>query len=292
MTVTLPTSGSTATSAPRSLWADETPDLDAYFARIGYSGPREATLATLTELHRRHVETICFESIDVGLDIPIPTGISGIQEKLVHRGRGGMCLEHNLLFAAVLEALGFTVHRHLARVRRGNTTDVRFRSHTMLTAEAEGRTYLVDVGFGDAGPLHPVPFEHEGQSTVGDWTWQVVRECEETWVFRTLNGDSWFDVYAFGLETQAPSDFVASFHYTATHPKSVFTGHIVAQRGDDKFRHVLRDRVLRTQHPDGSIDEAHLTADQAVEELREGFRVTLSDEEAAAVRAFLGWLPE
>jgi len=285
MTVSLPTSGSTA---PRSLWEDETPDLAAYFTRIGYSGPREATLAALTELHRRHVGTICFESIDVGLDIPIPTSVAGIQDKLVHRGRGGMCLEHNLLFAAVLETLGFTVHRHLGRVRRGNTTDVRFRSHTMLTAEAEGRTYLVDVGFGDAGPLHPVPFAHGGRTTVGDWTWQLVSECEETWVLRSLQVESWFDVYAFGLETQAPSDFVASFHYTATHPKSVFTGHIVAQRGDDKSRHVLRDRTLRIQRPDGSTDAYDLTADQAVEELRDGFRITLSEEEAAAVRAFLG----
>ncbi|MFI0774609.1 hypothetical protein [Streptomyces sp. NPDC021212] len=49
----------------------------------------------------------------------------------------------------------------------------------------------------------------------------------------------------------------------------------------------LRDRTLRTQRPDGLVDEHELTVDQAVEELRDGFRITLSEEEAAAVRAFL-----
>ena len=32
----------------------DAPDLDAYFRRIGYDGPREPTLAVLRELHALH----------------------------------------------------------------------------------------------------------------------------------------------------------------------------------------------------------------------------------------------
>jgi len=40
-----------------------------------------------------------------------------ISDKLVRRRRGGYCYEHALLFAAVLERLGFAVQRRIARVQ-------------------------------------------------------------------------------------------------------------------------------------------------------------------------------
>ncbi len=43
-------------------------DLDAYFKRIGYDGPRTPTLETLRALHERHPAAIAFEAIDVMLD--------------------------------------------------------------------------------------------------------------------------------------------------------------------------------------------------------------------------------
>lgn len=44
------------------------PDLDAYFARIGYTGSRAATLGTLHGLLGAHVSAIPFENLDVLLD--------------------------------------------------------------------------------------------------------------------------------------------------------------------------------------------------------------------------------
>ncbi|MEO7599286.1 MAG: arylamine N-acetyltransferase, partial [Opitutus sp.] len=40
-------------------------DLDAYLARIGYSGTREPGRATLAEVHRLHARTIPFENLDI-----------------------------------------------------------------------------------------------------------------------------------------------------------------------------------------------------------------------------------
>ncbi|EGT5746857.1 arylamine N-acetyltransferase, partial [Cronobacter dublinensis subsp. dublinensis] len=36
-----------------------------YFARIGFTGEPQPTLATLTALHQRHTATIPFENLDV-----------------------------------------------------------------------------------------------------------------------------------------------------------------------------------------------------------------------------------
>jgi hypothetical protein len=37
-------------------------DLDAYFKRVGYYGPRDASLDTLRELHHLHPQAIAFEA--------------------------------------------------------------------------------------------------------------------------------------------------------------------------------------------------------------------------------------
>ncbi|HEX5121746.1 MAG TPA: arylamine N-acetyltransferase, partial [Rhodanobacteraceae bacterium] len=91
-------------------------DLDAYLARIGWTGGREPTFATLAGILRAHVRTIPFENLDVLLGRAIDLDLRALQRKLVHARRGGYCFEHATLFAAVLEALGFAPLRHSARV--------------------------------------------------------------------------------------------------------------------------------------------------------------------------------
>ena len=42
-------------------------NLSAYFGRIGYSGPMEASAESLRELHRKHMFTVPFENLDIHL---------------------------------------------------------------------------------------------------------------------------------------------------------------------------------------------------------------------------------
>jgi len=66
-------------------------DLDRYFERIGYTGPRAPTLEVLQELQWLHPLRIPFENLDpltgrrVFLDLP------PVAAKLVERRRGGYC---------------------------------------------------------------------------------------------------------------------------------------------------------------------------------------------------------
>ena len=93
-----------------------TVDLDAYFQRVRWSGGRDPTLETLTGLIEAHTAHIPFENLDVLLGRTLRLDLEGLQDKIVGACRGGYCFEHASLFAAVLEALGFQVARHAARV--------------------------------------------------------------------------------------------------------------------------------------------------------------------------------
>jgi len=93
-----------------------TVDLDAYFQRVRWSGGRDPTLETLAGLIEAHTAHIPFENLDVLLGRTLRLDLEGLQDKIVGACRGGYCFEHASLFAAVLEALGFQVARHAARV--------------------------------------------------------------------------------------------------------------------------------------------------------------------------------
>ncbi len=64
-------------------------DVEAYCARIGYGGPRTATLDTLRAIHLLHPQAIAFETLDVLLRRPVRLDTDNLQRKLVQAGRGG-----------------------------------------------------------------------------------------------------------------------------------------------------------------------------------------------------------
>jgi N-hydroxyarylamine O-acetyltransferase len=68
-------------------------DLDAYCQRIGYGGPRTATLATLRTVQFCHVCTIPFENLDILLGRRIAIDFPSVERKLIRDRRGGYCFE-------------------------------------------------------------------------------------------------------------------------------------------------------------------------------------------------------
>jgi N-hydroxyarylamine O-acetyltransferase len=65
------------------------PDLDAYFARIGYAGQRNPTLEVLNAIVEAHIQSIPFENLDVLLRRPIRLEPAAIFQKLILDRRGG-----------------------------------------------------------------------------------------------------------------------------------------------------------------------------------------------------------
>ncbi len=267
-------------------WQIDRLDLEAYLARIGYDGVRASTARALSALHRAHVATIPFENLDIVLGRGISVALDDVQAKLVNRRRGGYCYEHGVLFAAVLERLGYSVDRLLARIGADEQRP-RPRSHMTLRVRTNAGQWLADVGFG-AGLLEPLRWDDAGgESRQGSWTYQLVARGSGTWHLRERLGPEWQVLYTLTGDRQHASDVEVANHFTATHPSSPFTGQLVVMRRDLDTRRRLLGRRLSTTRPDGTTDERTLTDTEVGDALRNDFGLSLGGQETAGVVASL-----
>lgn len=222
-------------------------DLDAYCARVGYTGGRAPVLETLQGLHLAHVTHIPFENLDVLLGQPIKLDLSDLQAKLIRARRGGYCFEQNLLFAAVLEQLGFHVTRLAARVRFG-TNRVLPKTHMLLLVKVDGAPWIADVGFGGWGLFQPMPLEADREVRQFQWSFRLRRD-RESWVLQCLQCRTGHDQYSFTLEPQLPVDYLLPNYYCSTYPESRFVQTLTAQLPTPAQRFVLRNREFTVIEP-------------------------------------------
>ena len=237
-------------------------DLDAYCERIGYAGPRRATLDTLQALHALHPAAIPFENLNPLLGVPVPLNLDSLQAKLVTAGRGGWCFEHNVLFRGVLEALGFSVTGLAARVvwNAPPDTPIGARNHMLLRVDLEGHPYLADVGFGGnvlTGPLRLEP--HIEQATPHET--HRLRPLESGYVLEAFLTGEWKPFYRFTLEPQFPSDYEVSSWYLCHHPNSFFRKMLTGARAAPEVRYALFNNALAIHRKNGT--EKRILADAA-----------------------------
>lgn len=225
-------------------------DLAAYLDRVGLAVAPPATAAGLAELHLAHATHVPFENLDVLLGRPIRLDLTHLQRKLVHDRRGGYCFEQNVLFAAVLEALGFRVTGLAARVRY-RATKLLPRTHMLLAVEADGAAWLADVGFGGSGPLLPLRLDDRGEQRQFLWSYRIADEGPARVLQAGVPG-GWQDFYAFTAEPQELVDFEVANHYVSTHPDSAFTKTLAAQRPTPEARFILRNRELTVERGTGT----------------------------------------
>ncbi|RRO18277.1 arylamine N-acetyltransferase [Saccharopolyspora rhizosphaerae] len=249
-------------------------DLDAYLARTGQSAAPPSA-ASLAALHEAHVRTIPFENVDPASGRTPQLDLGSITDKLVRKQRGGYCFEHGLLFAAVLERLGYEVSRRAARVQphRGGP-----RTHMNLVVTVDGVEHLADVGFG-AGVLRPMPLEDGAVVDQAGWKHRLVRDGR-AWTLQKETAEGWEPLHAFDDQPQRLIDYEVFNHYTATHPNSPFTGKLVVMRLDHGISRKLIGDTLIVERPDGSQEIAPV-ADRG-DALRY-LDVVLTDEELAAL---------
>jgi N-hydroxyarylamine O-acetyltransferase len=250
-------------------------DLDAYLARIGYTGPRQPDLAILRALHLAHVQAIPFENLNIQLRLPVPLDVASLQAKMVQQRRGGYCFEQNTLFGHVLTAVGLTdVLQCEARVRQG-MTQVRPRTHMVLVTTLDGVPWLADVGFGADGIMEPVRMDGSTHEQYGR-RYRVAEDGELRVLQRAYSG-GWEDLYAFLPAAVHPIDFEVGNWFCATYPSSAFLKTVTAQRSTPEARHILRGltyTIARGEH----TETREVARDELVPLLREVFGIDLPDD--------------
>jgi len=242
----------------------DTPDLDAYFQRIGFAAAPEPSLTTLRELHRLHPNAIPFENLSTLIGDPVPLDLPALQRKLVVERRGGYCFEQNRLFAAVLGSIGFDVTALAARVV-WNRVDPALgpRTHMVLLVEVGGETHLCDVGFGGLTLTGPLLLETDVEQVTPHETFRLARRDGDFLVEASVRGD-WRALYRFDLQVQLPIDFDVLNHFVATHPDSPFRSTLMAARRTPGGGYALRNNELSI-YADGEKEQRLLTSAMDIE---------------------------
>ena len=263
----------------------ESVDLEAYFKRIKYDGPRTATLETLRSLHFLHPQAIPFENLDRVMRFP-PQRLAArsLQEKLVDAHRGGGCWENNLLFDAVLKQLGFKTRCLAARVvygSRGPNASRAPRSHSLLrvTINNEG-SFIADVGFGSLTLTAPLRISDDSNMRIGEeqqTPHEIVRidnTGDSSYLLQVKlkssnrdheHAEEWRPVYVFDNQEQTKEDYEMMAYFGWTHSSSIFLNSVWISIVLKETRYLLRDTILFSyrlgkcdgKHQINSIDEFH-----------------------------------
>lgn len=222
--------------APLSDYVLSPEQLALYLRRIGLDAMADgadrgelppADAATLTALQRAHLQTVPFECLDIAAGrLPLDLSLDGLFRKIVTRRRGGICYEQNLLYAAVLQALGYAVSLRAARhPKYGDDFD-----HIFLQVDIPGEAhpFLADVGFAvnfsvplllatgvvqDDGrnryELREEPAAGEGYGRL--------------WLQPGLEGPGeWSEVFTFGPLSYQTNDYLERCHWYCTDERSRF----------------------------------------------------------------------
>jgi N-hydroxyarylamine O-acetyltransferase len=118
-------------------------DQQAWLDRIGYTGSLQPTLDTPHKLIFAHSHRIAYESLDIMLGRTPKLDIASLQRKMISGGRGGYCLEQNMLFREGLRSLGYDITSLQGRVVRGMAIDApRPAIHMLLQVNMPEGPYL------------------------------------------------------------------------------------------------------------------------------------------------------
>jgi N-hydroxyarylamine O-acetyltransferase len=252
-------------------------NLDAYFVRIGYAGPRAPTRATLHAISLHHATSIPFENLDVILGRGISLDPAAIERKLVHDRRGGYCFEQNNLLRLVLRALGYRVTPIGARVRWQIPRDIMpARTHLFLRVHLPEGDWLADVGMGSASLTGAVPLEFDRELPTPHETRRLER-ADGRMFHQLWTGDEWIDACEFTLDEMHPIDCEVANWWTSASPASHFKSQVVAGMAlRDGTRKGIRGGEFTHRRGGEVLDKIAIeSSDHALELLAEHFGVRL-----------------
>jgi len=215
-----------------------------YLSRLGFSAAPQATVGGLTELHRRHLDTVPYENLAIMLGGPDSTDPEETLERIAAGGNAGYCFHQNGAFEVVLRNLGFAVERRYGHVwRTPEDRATRQLNHLVLLATIGGRRWWPDLGLGD-GFRDPVEVV-AGEFRQGPFTYQITEvgpadSGTVEWTFRHDPSAGSFAAVDVHASSPADAEVAAAHRVLSTPPDGRFTRVLVVQRRDGTGSEVLR----------------------------------------------------
>lgn len=225
--------------------------LTAYLNRIGLAEKPTRDIAGIGMMQQAHLETVPFENLDILAGrVPLDLSETGLFDKIVTRGRGGICYELNFLYAAALHALGFDLELRGGRIYDdGDEFD-----HVFLMVndpdDSTSDRWITDVGFAYniATPIRFTPgiVQDDGRC---QYRVDEVGANGESWyhVMRIVDGTESF-MFAFRDVAREPIDFDPRRTFFETDPSSRFLkGPLVCIDGEEGRTTLSMHRLKETK---------------------------------------------
>jgi N-hydroxyarylamine O-acetyltransferase len=262
-------------------------NLDNYFARIGYAGPRAPTLEVLQAIHRLHPRAIPFENLNPLTRRAVKLDLESVETKLVDDHRGGYCFEQNTLLANVLQELGFRVTPLIGRVLWGREPDaVTPRTHMVLRIDLDNEAWIADVGLGSVTLTSPLRLS-PGLAQRTDLGIFRLADASRDALYHEVQArdESWSRAYRFDLHPVEWIDYETSNWYTSTSPEAIFASNLIVCRVLSGTRLTLLNDQVNERAADGSLigEQRLASADELAACLRERFGLNTGDIDIADI---------
>ena len=255
-------------------------DVESYFRRISYFGGSSVlSVENLQNMCMAHVQSVPFENFSVVAKELIELKEEPLFNKLVTRGRGGLCYELNTLFHWLLKSLGYDVILLSARAfdRARQQFGPEFDHMTMSVALPQrlDERYLVDVGTPGLlqTPLRLVDgtLQRHGSHDIrlrvdASSTWHLERKGLDVWPdFVSPAGlarvsSEWEEIFKFTLQPRELDDFTETMLYHYSSPEGPLTqSHLATIITKTSGRVLFTDqgtkgpRLIETKQDDSGI---------------------------------------
>lgn len=226
-------------------------EVQAYLDRIGYEGPVDSSIATLSKLQECHLHNVPYENLDILNRKPLSLEITDLIDKIVVRRRGGFCFELNALFGWLLRELGYTVTDLFARFWRDETNVPPKQRHHVLKVEVEGTFYLCDVGVGGIVPRNPIEIIEGVPTEQGNEIYRLDRDESFGWVLCELAHGQWRWIYSFTEEPKLPIDYIMPSFWCENAPDSIFINNPIVAIRTLEGRNTVAGEQFRIFKSDG-----------------------------------------
>jgi len=259
-------------------------DQQAWLNRIGYTGPLDPTLNALHQLIFAHSHAIAYESLDIMLGRTPKLDVASLQRKMISGGRGGYCLEQNMLFREGLRSLGYKITSLQGRVVRGMAIDApRPAIHMLLQVDLAEGPYLADVGFGNLAPTCALILREGIEQETPHEPMRFIDVGGELTLQAKLR-DTWEHIYRVIPYPRYDGEYEITNWYTGTHPDAPYQSNIIAARpGPKRTRITIFNRRLTIRHATGQADRRQLGTEAEFRSvLRDEFGLRMTDEEIGA----------
>ncbi|NXS05089.1 ARY2 protein, partial [Oxylabes madagascariensis] len=274
-------------------------DIKEYFARISYQGSHnKPDLATMSDIFQHHIQAVPFENLSIHCGESIELNLEATYNKIVRKKRGGWCMENNYLLSWVLKTLGYDVTLLGSKVYVPELDAYPDEmDHLLLQVELDGKSYIVDGGFGMAyqlwqpmelisgtdQPQTPGVFRFQEESG----TWYLEKVKRKQWVLnpststsQNVEDEVCRRIYLFTLQPRDIEEFRGCNAHLQTAPDSLFvTKSICSLQTADGVRALVGWKLTEIKYnyrDNMDLVEIRILADEEIEKtLKEKFNITL-----------------